>query len=63
MFKSKAKNKGGKVLLLLFWTPLIGLSSFFPLIGFQKDIPSLMIDGGTLVGIQIGLAIPELVKK
>jgi hypothetical protein len=63
MFKSKAKNKGDRALLLLLWAPLIGLSSFFPLIGFQKDIPSLMIGGGMLVGIQIGLVISDLIKK
>jgi hypothetical protein len=63
MFKSKAKNKGDKAFILLIYSPLIGLSSFFPLIGFQKDIPSLMIGGGMLVGIQIGLVISELSKK
>jgi hypothetical protein len=63
MFKSKAKNKGDKAFILLIYSPLIGLSCFFPLIGFQKDIPSLMIGGGMLVGIQIGLVISELSKK
>jgi hypothetical protein len=63
MFKSKVKNKGDKAFILLIYSPLIGLSSFFPLLGYLKDCSLLMIGGGMFAGIQIGLAISELFKK